>query len=75
MYNEAQWRKLVVVDGPKQSDEDLFEIGMAAVDLLGHHKRLFQGLEIKSGKARLLLSTRGKQQYPDDDRIAQKWVY
>jgi hypothetical protein len=58
----------------KKFEEDLFEIGMAAVDLLGQHKRLFQGLEIKSGKVRLLLSTRGEQQYPDDDRIAQQWV-
>ena len=45
---------------------------MAAVDLLGLHKRLFQGLEIKNEKVRLLLSTRGKQQYPDDDRIGQQ---
>jgi len=64
----------VLEDGPKQSDEDLFEIGMAAVGLLGEHKRFFQGLEIKNGKVRLLLSTRGKQVYPDDDRIARPWV-
>ena len=70
-----QWRVFVSEYGTKDSEEDLFEIGMAAVNLLGHHTRLFQGLEIKSGKVRLLLSTRGKQQYPDHDRIAQKWVF
>ena len=61
-------------DETKQSDEELFVTGMATVDLLGHHTPHFQGLEIKRRKVRLLLSTRGKQQYPDDDRIAQKWV-
>jgi hypothetical protein len=71
-----QWRALVLEEeGPKQPEEDLFEIGMAAVDLLGDYKRLFQGLEIKNGKVRLLLSTRGKQLYPNDDRIAQQWVF
>ena len=69
-----QWRAFVLEDGTKQSEEDLFEIGMTAVNLLGPHTRLFQGLEIKSRKVRLLLSTRGKQQYPDDDRIARKWA-
>jgi len=67
-----QWRTSALQDGSTQSDEDLFEIGMAAVSLLGDHRRLFQGLEIENGKVRLLLSTRGKQQYPDDDRIAQQ---
>jgi len=67
-----QWRASVLQDGSTQSDEDLFKMGMAAVSLLGYHTPLFQGLEIENGKVRLLLSTRGKQQYPDDDRIAQQ---
>ena len=74
MVAADQWRAFILEDGTKQSEEDLFEIGMAAVNLLGSHTRLFQGLEIKSRKVRLLLSTRGKQLFPDDDRIAQKWV-
>lgn len=45
---------------------------MAGMDRLAHHGRLFQGLEIKNGKVRLLLSTAGKQQYPGDDEIARK---
>ena len=73
MIAADRWRRArISEEGPPRSEQELFEIGMAAVNLLGHHKRLFQGLEIKNGKVRLVLSTRGKQQYPDDDGIAQQ---